>query len=498
MRFLPNPETIMKKKVHILVGICSCGKAKDRRESVRRTWLSCPRPGIECVFFIGGKGPLPDDERESTVLLDAPDGYNELPAKVFAFFRHALDHYDFDWLFKCDDDTYLDLSRLPELIDEDYDLIGDWMVDSRRAPSGGAGYLVKRSMVERIVAMHGLPYSGAEDLIVGRLVDKLGGSMISTPRLHMAHSFYPDAHNRVVTAHWCNPSIMDAIHTLRYQEPDTFYEGTHPIWKDELMFYACGIFRRKRTCCFGRWLLADNGTLELRWQIWPPEQLLLRDEAYVGSKTILRLKEGYPSLADLVRRQQERSSLPKAGPGVPMRIHLDCGNRRLAGWLNLDAPHYDKTRPLPWENEEVDAYFLERGMEQLTAAACCSFFKEVRRTLKPGGMLRLAFIDIRAFAKGQTPALLQFLKRNRRTEHTAGAIETLLQTPGHRTLWTTDTLTVLLEDLGFSVTAASPGVSSHDYLQGLERAHDRDENPFDLLGMACVEAQKPGGQRPLS
>ncbi len=51
-------------------------------------------------------------EEEDTVGLDAPDGYNELPAKVKSFFRYALENYEFEWLFKCDDDTYLELSRL--------------------------------------------------------------------------------------------------------------------------------------------------------------------------------------------------------------------------------------------------------------------------------------------------------------------------------------------------------------------------------------------------
>ena len=37
------------------------------------------------------------------------------------------------------------------LIDEDYDLIGDAMVALRNSPSGGAGYLLKRSMVEKLV-----------------------------------------------------------------------------------------------------------------------------------------------------------------------------------------------------------------------------------------------------------------------------------------------------------------------------------------------------------
>ena len=42
---------------------------------------------------------------------------------VMAFYQYALEHYDFDWLFKCDDDTWLALDRLESLCDGRYDLV---------------------------------------------------------------------------------------------------------------------------------------------------------------------------------------------------------------------------------------------------------------------------------------------------------------------------------------------------------------------------------------
>lgn len=124
-----------KKKVSILVGICSGQGLEERRNAVRDSWLRHPQKGVECLFFIGGEAA--EEERGDTVGLDAPDTYNGLPAKVLAFFRYGLEHYDFDWIFKCDDDTYLDLSRLPELADSRYGLIGDVLLGERKAPSGG-------------------------------------------------------------------------------------------------------------------------------------------------------------------------------------------------------------------------------------------------------------------------------------------------------------------------------------------------------------------------
>lgn len=209
----------MKKQVKILVGICSCQRMKEKRDAVRETWLRHPADGIECVFFVGGKEGV-EEERRDTVVLDTADGYNELPGKVKSFFVYALENYDFEWLFKCDDDTYVDLGRLESLVDDEYDLIGDALVSMRNSPSGGAGYFLKRSMVEKLVEAPGFPDCGAEDLIVGELAGRLGGRMKSTGRLYTSNVHYPYKDNDMVTAHWCTPAILRALHEFNYSRPD--------------------------------------------------------------------------------------------------------------------------------------------------------------------------------------------------------------------------------------------------------------------------------------
>ena len=37
---------VRKEKVRIVVAICSCGSNRERREAVRRTWLSRPASGV--------------------------------------------------------------------------------------------------------------------------------------------------------------------------------------------------------------------------------------------------------------------------------------------------------------------------------------------------------------------------------------------------------------------------------------------------------------------
>ena len=153
----------------ILIGICSCAKNGELRQAIRETWMPEKSEAMEAVFFVGPGGSTEDD----IVVLDAPDDYEHLPAKVLAFYRHALNHMSFDYLFKCDDDTYVATERLPELA-TGVDMIGNEFLDGpNQYASGGAGYLLSRNAVAILSEHDQFPSIGDEDLIFTRfLVDR--------------------------------------------------------------------------------------------------------------------------------------------------------------------------------------------------------------------------------------------------------------------------------------------------------------------------------------
>lgn len=275
-RHLPGhavqPVPAMRKKVRVLVGICSCNNAANRRKACRETWLSHPVPGIECKFFLGRREPIPGEE--DVVTLWVNDSYAHLPAKGLAFYTYALEHYDFDWLFKCDDDTYLALDRLESLCDDRYDLVGDMSLANRGFPSGGAGYLMSRALVEKIVA-HGdqVPATGAEDVLFGQLSRELGARTHATPRLFLSHSPAPHRLNDQVSAHWCSPKRLHDIETLFHDSPVGVFQGKHPNWEDEVLFFRNGRFLRRASGCMGDYFLNGEASLILKWDNWTEESL---------------------------------------------------------------------------------------------------------------------------------------------------------------------------------------------------------------------------------
>lgn len=400
----------------ILVGICSGRDYYERRQACRETWLSRPASGIACAFFIGvGDGdPEPDEWSEDMLVLPAPDDYNHLPAKVVAFFRHALGHYDFQWLFKCDDDTYIDLSRLPSLPQEGIDHMGNRMCEHRNEVSGGAGYFLSRAMVEQLVAANDIPPTGAEDVLVTQAVARRQGKIVFTERLYFACDAYPLPGNDLVTAHWCSPRMLRCIHAVNQGEACCRFQGAHPAWQDEVLFYPNHVFRRKTSLCCGEWLWSDEGLLELHWARWPMDTLIPVGDGFVSHDLKLSPLDG---------------TLPAPGSRATATRRLNIGGEAKEGWLNLKEE--DAAASLPAMPGSVEEVSLNVGLERLEANRACAFVAEAFRALQPGGLLSLRALDAARSPEAFAPSLLA-----------DGRL---------RSAWTRPMLERLLEEAGFSL-----------------------------------------------
>lgn len=472
------------------MGICSCVAAKGKRDAIRETWMQHQEKGIECKFFVGGGVPM-EEEKEDIVVLNSPDGYHELPEKIRDFLKYALENYNFDWLFKCDDDTYLRLDRLAEIADRRYDLIGDALVERRLSPGGGSGYFLSRKIVEKIVNVPDFQLWGAEDVIIGELVCKLGGKLLSSYRLFINNTCYPRADNDMISAHWCSPELLRGIHFMTHNQPASLYMGKHAGWSDVVQFFSNGFFRRTTSNCYGQWSLGTNEELFLKWQMWSQEQCLDFDDLYVGSTTTLRRFDTHPSLAELAKKNPLLREAP-TDSDHGLNIHLGARDHFLPGWLNLDMPHFDIGKKLPWPDETVNAFFLENTLEQVPFADSVRFFKEAFRELVPGGILRICFTDFLRFSQEITPLDRQKIRENTLTPQLPdNGIELLGDWLGYKSFFTLDIVTHLLKEAGFTVTESPVGESSHPHLQQLEKTQSDENFRLELIGRVSLEAQKP-------
>jgi hypothetical protein len=214
----------------ILIGALSAWKYPERRRLCESTWMrDADALGVPSFFLLGcPTATAPEQIGPHALVLPCPDDYASLPQRTMWFCRWAAKAGSmeqgagsktelqvpaslplapcsppFDYLFKCDDDTYISLPRLRAFDPAGRDYIGaEWRPGVGYA-SGGAGYLLSRRAA-MIVAERFESYpTGAEDLLVGRILAAAGIELSIDPRFVPFGSAdrRPRADNDLITAH---------------------------------------------------------------------------------------------------------------------------------------------------------------------------------------------------------------------------------------------------------------------------------------------------------
>lgn len=150
----------------------------------RETWIQDLDGRADYKFFLG----LPESADEDVVSLDMPDGPiwdavrgcgHRTPVgqrKTEALARYALEN-GYDFVFKCDDDTFIRVDHLLAGGFERFDYSGfteqHWERDIAwyRWCQGGAGYWLSRKAMA-LVAEYGLHLVPIEDYAVGQLLHR--------------------------------------------------------------------------------------------------------------------------------------------------------------------------------------------------------------------------------------------------------------------------------------------------------------------------------------
>lgn len=255
----------------ILILICSCNSEKSYklRQACRDTWIK-DHPNIEYLFFVGGRNDEPD-----VVSFDVNDSYNYLPQKVKACYQKMLEIHEFDYIFKCDDDTYVRVDRLEELLMKG-DFVGSHSFPEFGFASGGAGYGISRKLLKKF-SWSDIPDTGPEDVYISQECIKHSKSPYFTNRLVGNYERFPRETNDIVTCHWLSDRGMRIIN-IAFYEPIKTLSVRHIYWQDDLEFYQT-YFKRKSNQDAGTWKMEDD-KLYLMWERWDVEILTKTPEGY--------------------------------------------------------------------------------------------------------------------------------------------------------------------------------------------------------------------------
>jgi predicted SAM-dependent methyltransferase len=178
------------------------------------------------------------------------------------------------------------------------------------------------------------------------------------------------------------------------------------------------------------------------------------------------------------------------------RLNWGCGDHTAPGWINSDvkqAPGVDLVADilegLPLEDDSIDYAVSIHALPEIPYPKLVPALVELRRVLKPGGILRLALPDldkaIRAYVLGHQD---HFKVDEREVSSRGGRFIAHMLWYGYsRSLFTHDFVRELLERGGFvNVTTCRYRITTTRFPEIVELDNRADESLF-------MEAQKPRG-----
>nr|CAG4649539.1 EOG090X0A8N [Scapholeberis mucronata]SVE93770.1 EOG090X0A8N [Scapholeberis mucronata] len=187
------------KSIYLLVLVMSNPTKSATRQVIRDTWLSSNPDRVKHLFLVGSKGLTKEVLNEITeehamyndmMVLDfISESYSSLTTKVLAGFQAAKSNYVFDFILKCDDDSFV---RMPLLVkalqNQPQNLLywgffkggstvfqkGKWkesewfLCDTYLPYAQGGGYILSSDLVEYLVKNAPLlQHYKSEDVSVG-------------------------------------------------------------------------------------------------------------------------------------------------------------------------------------------------------------------------------------------------------------------------------------------------------------------------------------------
>ena len=197
---------------------------QSRVDTIRATWVKELPADVAYKFFYGNRLRRDTERRvqpkielrepmSDEVFLDCGDNYTSNPEKMKAICAWALAH-GYDFLLRCDDDTFIYPDRLLATNFSQFDYVGSG-TDPKAFHPGGCMFLSKRAM-ELIVK--GRPTSYADDVWIGQLMRDNGIQLANEPTMH---NQWGDGYvvvpanlpiDRLSSFHSCKPEAMRALY----------------------------------------------------------------------------------------------------------------------------------------------------------------------------------------------------------------------------------------------------------------------------------------------
>ena len=147
-------------------------------DGLRRTWATNVED-VEIVYYYGGN-PTTIVEDDS-VYLTVPEGVENIGRKTIEFFRFALEKKTFDWLFRTNCSSYIDVPNLKKfLFDKPRENFFSSSIGlfAGRPFASGSGYVLSPDLVQKVCDnAHLWNHHLLDDVALSFLLQDLGVSL---------------------------------------------------------------------------------------------------------------------------------------------------------------------------------------------------------------------------------------------------------------------------------------------------------------------------------
>ena len=120
----------------LVVAVISAPDERDRRDTLRQSWLLWAKERGHCVMFVMGLANLEESQRarladeqrahgDLLLLAGVEEDYRSLTPKMLALFVWLAKHVAFSFLLKADVDTFVRLDRIDDILHESLRRDGD-------------------------------------------------------------------------------------------------------------------------------------------------------------------------------------------------------------------------------------------------------------------------------------------------------------------------------------------------------------------------------------
>lgn len=191
------------------------------------------------------------------------------------------------------------------------------------------------------------------------------------------------------------------------------------------------------------------------------------------------------------------------------RLNIGCGGNRIPNWLNADrypppgTTFVDAAKRLSFNDSVFDAILCEHMIEHIPKSAAIDLLTEMRRTLRPGGVVRIVTPDLEWLSRHilQPPpadavdeAYRAFLRSWHRRDDVSwcDALNLCFYEHGHCYIWSPAELRAQMEATGFVGIVLTRGGHPHSTLfadaEGHAKIMGAIPNTLEAFGL---EARAP-------